>query len=99
VITSSERQIGCRVKDYYFREDHTGISRVFLRQTVRIGDIITHIEGEAIFAWPFPSIIEKLRKISNEERTIVFKNLQTAVERKFRIIQLLNPCKKSVIRV
>lgn len=81
VITSynehsfTERLVGCRVKDFYFREDHVGISRSFITKYVAIGDIITHIENESVLALPFTEVVEKLKSISHISRKIFFKNI------------------------
>lgn len=75
VIISSEKQIGCRIKDFYFREDHTGIDRDFLINTVNIGDIISQIEGQSVLALPFVDIIDMLKKYVHQHRRVLFKNI------------------------
>lgn len=68
------------MKDYYFREDHTGISRIYIRQTIAIGDIITHVEDQPILSLSFPDILEKLRNIAGRTRVVKFKNLSSAIQ-------------------
>lgn len=75
VITSNERTIGCRVKDFYFGVEHNGIQETVLRQHVSIGDIISSINGTSVVSLPFLSVLQMLRALNNSERTVVFKNI------------------------
>jgi hypothetical protein len=75
VIKSSEREIGCRVKDFYFSIDHCGIDQNYIEARVSIGDIICSINGEDIRSWPFADIVEKLRVLKDSKRLISFKNI------------------------
>lgn len=80
VIKSSEREIGCRVKDYYFAIEHTGIDQNYLEARVSLGDIICAINGEDIRSIPFNNIVEKLRLLKDEKRVISFKNITASCE-------------------
>lgn len=76
VITSSERQIGCRVRDYYFGIDHDGISEDKLKAHVSIGDIVWYVAGENVLSSRFSDIIETLRSLKSQSRTVSFKTMQ-----------------------
>lgn len=75
VITSSERTIGCRVKDYYFGIAYDGLDQAFLQEHVAVGDIIAKINGTSVVSLPFITILELLRSLTATDRTIVFKNI------------------------
>ena len=75
VIISSEREIGCRVKDYYFGVDYHGIAPEALQASVSVGDIITHIGSKNVQSAKFSDILELLRSLKDSERRIVFKNV------------------------
>jgi hypothetical protein len=75
VIKSSEREVGCRVKDFYFSIDHSGIDPNYLEARIAIGDVICSINGEDIRSMPFVQIVEKLRLLNDETRWITFKNI------------------------
>ena len=78
VITSSERQIGCRVKDFYFGHDHFGISPEELQKIVQPGDVITHIEVNSVLSMPFIDILEKLKELKTKTRVISMKNISAS---------------------
>ena len=80
VIVSSEREIGCRVRDYYFGLDYNGIAEEVLQSSVQIGDIITHIGDRNIQSARFTDILELLRSLKDSERKIVFKNISISCE-------------------
>ena len=75
VITSSERQIGCRVKDYYFGVDHIGIDQDFVRENIAIGDIIVLINDANVLSSKFLDILDKLRLAKESVRRVVFKDI------------------------
>jgi hypothetical protein len=75
VIKSAEREVGCRVKDFYFSIDHNGIDPNYLEARIAIGDVICSINGQDIRSMPFIQIIEKLRLLTDETRWITFKNI------------------------
>lgn len=77
VIISSERKIGCRVKDFYFGVDYTGTEedRSMLQGTISIGDILMKINGISVVSLPFTSVLDMLRSLTSTERVVVFKNL------------------------
>ena len=78
VITSSERTIGCRVKDFYFGIAYDGIDQSFLQEHVRTGDIIAKINGSSVVSLPFNNILNKLKSLTSTTRTVVFKNITAA---------------------
>lgn len=77
VIISSERKIGCRVKDFYFGVDYTGTEEDcnMLQGTISIGDILMKINGVSVVSLPFTSVLDMLRSLTSTERVVVFKNL------------------------
>ena len=85
VIVSSEREIGCRVKDYYFGLDYSGIAEDILQDSVSIGDIITHIESRNVQSAKFSDILSLLRSLKDSDRSIVFKNISISCELLFRL--------------
>lgn len=74
---SPERLIGCRVKDFYFGIDHSGISEEQLRATLSPGHIIASINGEEVLFAQFMDILEKLRSLKPHQRKVCFKTLST----------------------
>ena len=91
VIKSSEREIGCRVKDYYFAPDHEGIEPAFIQSRVNIGDIISSINGEDIKSWPFANIVDKLRELRDVNRVISFKNITASCKYILRLKKKIYP--------
>ncbi len=75
VIKSSEREIGCRVKDYYFPLDHNGVDRHYVESRVAVGDIICSINGEDVKSHSFGSIVDKLKSLKEKKRVVSFKNI------------------------
>jgi hypothetical protein len=78
VIISSEREIGCRVKDYYFGIDYRGIPPDVLQAYVSIGDIITHVGARNVQSAKFSDILELLRSLKDCERRIIFKDMSAS---------------------
>lgn len=78
VIISSERRLGCRIKDFYFGLDHQGIEAVYLQSKVNIGDVISHVNGKSLLSQKFDEILELLRTMKNTSRVIVFKNISAS---------------------
>lgn len=75
VIISSERTIGCRVKDFYFGLSYDGLDRDYLQEHVMVGDIITKVNDTSVVSLPFANILEMLRGLTGAARTITFKNI------------------------
>lgn len=75
IITSSERQIGCRVKDYYFGIDHDGVDPEYVKTHVAIGDIIIQVQGENVLSTKFVDILDKLRSLRENYKLITFKDI------------------------
>jgi len=75
VIHSSERKIGCRVKDFYFGVGHSGIDPAVLQYRVSPGDIIVSIEGEVVLSSKFLDILEMLKSLRERSRTVAFKKI------------------------
>ena len=75
VILSSEREIGCKVKDYYFGVDHQGIDAEKLQDLVEIGDVVTFIGSKNVQSARFTDILDLLRSLKDAKRVITFKNM------------------------
>ncbi len=75
VIISSERQLGCRVKDYYFDIDYQGLDPAVLQASVAVGDIISTINGESVNTLSFNDTLNKLRQLRESKRVVGFKNI------------------------
>lgn len=75
LIRSAEREIGCRVKDYFFTLDHDGVDRSFLESKVKIGDIISYIDGQDVRSLPFVQIVNLLKSLKSQKKIIWFKNI------------------------
>ncbi len=75
VIISSERRVGCRVKDFYFDLEYKGLDAEYLQSHVGIGDVFSKINGESVISFTFDEILNKLRSLRNEKRLISFKNI------------------------
>lgn len=82
---SPERLIGCRIKDFYFGIDHSGIDERALRAVVAPGHIVASIDGEEVLFAQFMDILNKLRQLKLKERKICFKALSTE-ESKFAML-------------
>ena len=78
VITSSEREVGCRVKDYYFGIDHVGIDQEYVQSNVAIGDIICQIQGGNVLSAKFKDILETLRTLKDVTRMVTFKSMSSS---------------------
>jgi hypothetical protein len=74
---SPERLIGCKVKDFYFSIDHSGVDEDSLRLAVSPGDIISSINGTEVLFAQFIDILEKLRGLKPTQRQVCFKKLST----------------------
>jgi hypothetical protein len=75
VSLSPERLIGCKVKGFYFALDHTGISDEELTRSVSIGDIIARVNGKDVLFSQFEDILNELRVLKRETRTVFFKTI------------------------
>lgn len=76
VVISTERKIGCRVRDFYFGMDYEGIEPMVLQKTIRIGDIISSVNGVSVLSASFMDILDILT--SNREapqRVLQFKDV------------------------
>lgn len=80
IIISSSNQIGCRVKDFYFDLNHNGINCDYLLDKVSIGDIITTVQNQVILSSRFTDILDTLRSLKDQNRTIIFKNVSATWE-------------------
>jgi hypothetical protein len=85
VIRSVDRELGCRVKEFYFGTDHhqRGIDPAFILARVQIGHIISSINGVDIKSWTFSKILEKLRSLKDETRIISFRNISATCMKLF----------------
>jgi len=75
VIRSAERELGCRVKDFFFSTDYHGLDPMFLESKVKVGDIISHVNGEDVRSFPFVTIVEMLKGLRERKKTLCFKNI------------------------
>lgn len=75
VIKSSEREIGCRIKDFYFGVDYRGIEPAQLERLVNVGDIICAIDDMNVKSLPFAEIVDLLRSRKSRQRMLRFKNM------------------------
>lgn len=75
VIKSSEREIGCRVKDFYFGVDYSGIEPAQLEKLVNVGDIICSVDDFNVRSLPFAEIVDLLRSRKHNQRVLRFKNM------------------------
>ena len=80
VIISSEREIGCRIKDFYFGLDYHGVTPEILQATLSVGDVITYIGNRNVQSAKFSDILELLRSLRDCERRIVFKNISASCQ-------------------
>jgi hypothetical protein len=87
IITSSERQIGCRVKDYYFGIDHDGVDPEYIKSVVSIGDIIIQIQGENMLSTKFVDVLDKLRSLRENFKIVTFKDI--SLSRKYQFIYIM----------
>ncbi len=79
VVISSVRKIGCRVRDFYFGLDYEGIDPKVLQKTIRIGDIISSVNGVSVLSSSFMDVLDILT--SNREakqRVLQFKDVSVA---------------------
>jgi hypothetical protein len=85
VIASSERTLGCRVKDFYFGVSYDGLDRDYLQEHVMIGDIIIKVNDTSVVSLPFNTILDLLRSLTGKTRTIVFKNITASCKCNFTL--------------
>ncbi len=101
VIKSSERELGCRVKDFYFGIDYDGIHPEKLQEKINIGDIICSVDGKSVKSLPFVEVIELLRTSKHLPRCIRFKNIAAACTLPmincFRFTSVLFSCDRSYL--
>lgn len=78
VIISTERKIGCRVKDFYFGLGYSGIEPSILQNTIKVGDVVSSIDGVSMLSAPFMDILEVLTsKRENPRRSLTFKDISS----------------------
>ena len=80
VIISATKQIGCRVRDFYFGVDFDKVALVKLKETVKIGDVLSHLNGQSVLSLPFQEVLGQLRRGKEQARVVVFKNLAAVPE-------------------
>ena len=83
---SPERLIGCKVKEFYFGIDHSGIDENKLRSLVSPGDIISAINGAEVLFSQFHDILNQLRNLKLSHRKITFKKLSADGESEHSMI-------------
>ena len=88
VITSTNppRQIGCRVKDFYFGTDFSeGFvlpnsdiwTREYLTHRIQVGDVVCKVDDDRVVSKSFTDILTLLRTLKNSEthRLVTFRNI------------------------
>jgi hypothetical protein len=75
VSLAPERLIGCKVKGFYFALDHSGISDEELMRSVSVGDIIARVNDKDVLFSQFEDILNELRLLKRETRTVYFKTI------------------------
>ena len=88
VIVSSNppRQLGCRVKDFYFgtdfieslpteNGDNNIWGRNYLLKRVTIGDVIIKVGDQPVLNQSFQQILNQLRLLKDQNRIVGFKNI------------------------
>lgn len=75
VSLAPERLTGCKVKGFYFALEHTGITEEELTRHVSVGDIIARIGDKDVLFSKFEDILDMLRNLKRETRTISFKTI------------------------
>ena len=86
ISTNPPRQIGCRVKDFYFGPDFMeGLlmhnaelwTKDTLMSRVKIGDVICKVGYERVVSKPFAEILKLLKDSRNSDkpRRITFRNI------------------------
>ena len=91
VVISSACKIGCRVRDFYFGLDYEGIDPKILQKTIRIGDVISSVNGVSVLSSSFMDILDILT--SNREapqRVLQFKNVSVASVSRSVTVELQN---------
>lgn len=78
VIISSERQLGCRVKDFYFGTDHSGVDPEMVMRCVGVGHVISRIDGVSVISLSFPEILNMLREAKDRPKKVLFKNISAS---------------------
>jgi hypothetical protein len=92
VIISASKQIGCRVKDFYFSIDFPLNQQKRLKSHVHVGDVMSSLNGNSVLSNSFQDILDKLRKMKDESRTVIFKNL-TIRDENTSVNTVLTPAK------
>lgn len=86
ISTNPPRQIGCRVKDFYFGSDFIeslpmpnaeSWSKDLLMSRVKIGDVICKVDNERVVSKSFAEILVLLKDLRNTDRPrhITFRNI------------------------
>eukprot|EP00981_Chlorochromonas_danica_P014541 scaffold8227_cov172-Ochromonas_danica.AAC.1 len=90
LIKSAERELGCRVKDFFYTVGHSGIDQQVLESKVSIGDVISYVNGEDVRSYPFEQIVELLKSMKDQKKTIWFKNITASCQWKTLFFSLLH---------
>ncbi len=65
---------GCKIKGYYFGDDHKGVSATLLQSNVFIGDSISCIDGKNVASLTFFNILDILKDLKSTNRKVTFKS-------------------------
>lgn len=88
LIKSAERELGCRVKDFFYAVGHNGIDQQVLESKVSVGDVISYVNGEDVRSYPFEQIVELLKSMKDQKKTIWFKNITASCQWKTLLFSL-----------
>ena len=81
VITSSEKAIGVKVKDFYYGMDYQGLDPVVLEECISIGDVISTVNDVNVLSMPFHDILQVIKTSRDSSiRQVVFKNISASWE-------------------
>jgi glycosylphosphatidylinositol transamidase (GPIT) subunit GPI8 len=81
LVKSSDRELGCRVIDFFFAPDHKGVDQAYVESKVKIGDIISNVNGEDVRSKPFEEIVAMLKSLKDKNKTIWFKNISASCKK------------------
>lgn len=70
-------KFGCKIKGYYFGDDHTGVDSTLLQSNVFVGDSISCIDDKNVASLTFFNILDILKDLKATNRKITFKRNTT----------------------
>ena len=73
---ASKREIGCKVKEFQFGIDDTGIDEGNLRSLIMPGDILSAINGSKVLFHKFHDVMTQLELLKHKQKRITFKKFR-----------------------